>query len=188
PASAAAALLDTIEPGMAAPLRDIRYVSTATVSLAYPSAAIRAPLEGFGLVIPQSEGRRINALTITSKKFAGRAPDGYTLIRVFAGGARTPETAELDDKALLAVVRDELRSILQIDAAPLWSRTYRWPNGHPQYAIGHSERVATVEARLPAGLLLAGSSYRGVGLPDCIQQAQLAASAALEQLRVPTLA
>ena len=188
PASAAATLLDTIEPGLAAPLGDIRYVSTATVSLAYPSEAIRAPLEGFGLVIPQSEGRRINALTITSKKFAGRAPDGFTLIRVFAGGARTPETVALDDDAVLAITRDELRSILAIGAAPLWSRVYRWPNGHPQYAIGHSERVAAVEARLPIGLLLAGSSYRGVGLPDCIQQAQIAASAALEQVRLPTLA
>ena len=188
PAPAAASLLDTLRPGLAAPLREIRYVSTATISLAYPSAAIRAPLAGFGLVIPQSEGRRINAVTITSRKFAGRAPDGYTLIRVFVGGARTPETAELGDEAVLAVARDELRSIMQIADAPLWSRIYRWPSAHPQYAIGHGERVAAVEARLPAGLLLAGSSYRGVGLPDCIQHAQAAAGAALEQLRIPTLA
>ena len=127
-------------------------------------------------------------MTITSRKFAGRAPDGYTLIRVFVGGARTPETAELGDEAVLAVARDELRSIMQIADAPLWSRIYRWPSAHPQYAIGHGERVAAVEARLPAGLLLAGSSYRGVGLPDCIQHAQAAAGAALEQLRIPTLA
>ncbi|HEY7599959.1 MAG TPA: FAD-dependent oxidoreductase, partial [Candidatus Limnocylindrales bacterium] len=141
------------------------------------------PLDGFGLVIPQSERRRINAVTITSNKFDRRAPGGYTLIRAFFGGSRSPDIVDLDDPALLALVRAELRDILGIAAAPLWSRIYRWPLANPQYDVGHLERVDALEQLLPPGLYLAGSAYRGVGIPDCVRGGQVAAEAALAQIR-----
>ena len=58
---------------------------------------------------------------------------------------------------------------------------YRWPGGNPQYDVGHLERVDQLEAMaadLP-GLYFTGSAYRGVGLPDCIQQGQATAEAVL---------
>src|SRR5258708_37105321 len=81
----------------------------------------------------------------------------------------------LDDTDLLAVIRDGLRSLLGIEATPTFQRTYRWQNGYPQYDVGHLERVAAIELALPQGLYVAGSSYRGVGVPDCIKQGQAAA-------------
>ena len=185
PAFAAAGLVAPFQPELAEALRAIRYVTTGTVTLAYRSADLGRPLDGYGLVIPRGEGRRINALTMTSAKFAGRAPDGYTLVRAFVGGSRTPEVAELDDAALLALVRAELRDILGVDTAPQWSRIYRWPLANPQYDVGHLERVAALEAMLPPGLHLAGSAYRGVGIPDCIYGGRAAAEAALARLHDP---
>ena len=73
PAYTTAALLDELAPAAADGLRTIRYVSTGTLSLAYRRGDIRHPLDGFGLVIPRSEGRRINAITWTSTKFSHRA-------------------------------------------------------------------------------------------------------------------
>jgi oxygen-dependent protoporphyrinogen oxidase len=183
PAFAAADLVAPLEPALAESLRRIRYVTTATISLAYRRADIGSPLDGFGLVIPQSEGRRINALTMTSAKFDGRAPDGCALIRVFVGGSRTPAIAALDDQALLDVVRAELRDILGVAAEPLWGRIYRWQRANPQYDVGHLDRVAAIERMLPAGLYLAGAAYRGVGIPDCIHGGRQAAEAALAHLR-----
>jgi len=182
PAEAAARLLAPVQPALAGELRQIRYVTTGTVSLAYRRAEIGNPLDGFGLLVPQSEGRKINALTMTSQKFDQRAPEGMALIRVFVGGSRTPETVALDDEALLVVVRRELRDMLGINAAPLWSRIYRWPNGNPQYDVGHSDRLSAIARRLPEGLLLAGSSYNGVGISDCIRQGHEAAQQALAHL------
>jgi len=98
------------------------------------------------------------------------------------GGSRTPETIALGDEALLALVRSELCDILGITAAPLWIWIYRWPNGNPQYDVGHSERLNTIAGLLPEGLLLAGSSYNGVGIPDCIRQGQEAAQRTLAHL------
>jgi oxygen-dependent protoporphyrinogen oxidase len=183
PAFAAAELVAPFQPALAAALRQIRYVSTGTITLAYRSGDIGEPLDGFGLIIPQRERRRINAVTITSSKFERRAPSGYTLVRVFVGGSRSPDMVDLDDAALLALARAELRDILGIAAAPLWSRAYRWRHGNPQYDVGHLDHVAALEALLPPGLYLAGSAYRGVGIPDCVRQGQLAALGALAFVR-----
>ncbi len=174
PAAAAAHLLDNLAPEAAAQLRKLRTVSTGTVSLAF--RAQDAPrLDGFGVVIPRSEGRAINAITWTTAKFTERAPEGYELVRVFFGGSRTPQTFHLDDRDLLATVRGELAEILGIQAEPLFHRIYRWPRAQPQYDVGHLERVAAIEAALPPEVRVVGSPYRGVGIPDCIHQGREAA-------------
>jgi oxygen-dependent protoporphyrinogen oxidase len=178
PAFVAADLVETLHPELAAGLRRIRYVTTATISLAYKRRDFGAPLDGFGLVIPRTERRRINAVTISSAKFAHRAPADAALLRVFVGGSRNPEVAELGDSALLALVRAELADILGIRAEPLWSKIYRWPRSNPQYDVGHLEHVAALESLCPAGMLLCGSAYRGVGIPDCVRQGQEVAAKA----------
>jgi oxygen-dependent protoporphyrinogen oxidase len=182
PAFAAADLVAPFQPALANALRQIRYVTTGTVSLAYHRADLGALLDGFGLVIPHSEGRRINALTISSIKFDHRAPTGDALLRVFVGGSRNPEVPDLDDAALLALVRTELRDILGIAVEPLWSRIYRWPRANPQYDLGHLDRMDALDGLLPAGLYLSGSAYRGVGIPDCVRQGQEAAEKVVAQL------
>ena len=61
---------------------------------------------------------------------------------------------------------------MDIDAQPVFQRIYRMKNATPQYDVGHLERVAAIEAGLPAGLHITGSPYRGIGIPDCIHQGQ----------------
>ncbi|NPV68990.1 MAG: protoporphyrinogen oxidase [Anaerolineae bacterium] len=172
PAYISAALVRNFAPEAASLLDSIRYVSTGTISLAYRTADIPNVLKGFGLVIPHSEKRPINAITISSTKFKQRAPEGYTLLRVFFGGSRSPESMAFDDSTLQQVVRSELRALLGIQAAPLFERIYRWHNGNPQYDINHLNLLESIETALPAGLYLTGSPYRGVGIPDCVHQAQ----------------
>jgi oxygen-dependent protoporphyrinogen oxidase len=176
PAFAAADLVERFQPELAAGMRRIRYVSSGSVSLAFAKREVGAPLDGYGLVIPRTERRRINAVTISSAKFTHRAPDDGVLLRVFVGGSRNPDVAELEDAPLLELARAELRDILGIQAAPLWSRIYRWPRSNPQYDVGHLAHIAALEALCPAGLYLAGSAYRGVGIPDCARQAKDAAA------------
>jgi protoporphyrinogen/coproporphyrinogen III oxidase len=179
PSFAAADLVEGFQPDLAAGLRRIRYVTTGTVSLAYAKHEIGTPLDGYGLVIPRTERRRINAITISSSKFTHRAPDEAVLLRVFVGGSRNPDVAELGDAPLLELARAELRDILGIQAEPLWSRIYRWPRSNPQYDVGHLAHIDALEALCPAGLYLVGSAYRGVGIPDCARQGKAAAAQVL---------
>ena len=179
PAFVAAELLADMQPALASMLRAIRYVSTATISLAFRKSEVGEPIDGSGLLIPRVERRQINALTMSSIKYAGRAPDDAVLIRVFAGGSHNPGVLQLDDEALLATVRNELRELIGITAIPLFSRIYRWNQANPQYDVGHLDRVAAMEALCPDRLYLAGCAFRGVGIPDCIQQGQAVAQQAL---------
>jgi oxygen-dependent protoporphyrinogen oxidase len=178
PAFVAAELVREHSPQASEKLAAVRYVGTGTVSLAYPSPDIaRAKAGGFGLVVPMSEKRPINAVTYSSIKFDHRAPDGYVLLRAFFGGSRSPKSMELSDEELLATVRHELSRLLGIDGEPLFHRIYRWPRSNPQYDVGHLERVAEIERELPLGIFVTGSPYKGVGLPDCVKQAQETAHA-----------
>lgn len=175
PAYIAADLVEGVAPDAAATLREIRYVSTGTISLAYRRDTLGHPLNGFGIVIPRSEKRRINAITWTSTKFDRRAPEEYALLRVFFGGSRTPEMMDLDDEALSTAVRQELHALMGIDTPPLFQRIFRWYRANPQYDVGHLGRVEAIEDALPAGLHVTGSPYRGIGVPDCVKQAKATA-------------
>ena len=183
PAYVAAGILEPLAPEAADDLRKIRYVSTGTISLAYRRDEIEHPLDGFGIVIPRSERRRINAITWSSTKFNHRAPQGAALLRVFFGGSRTPEMFDKGDEELEAIVRDELKQLMGIDAEPVFSRIYRWPRANPQYDVNHLERVAAIEGALPPGVFVSGSPYRGIGIPDCVHQGQQASEAAASYQR-----
>jgi len=172
PSTVAARLASRIAPEAATMLEAIRYVSTGTISVAFRRDEIAHPLDGFGLVIPRSERRPINAITWTSTKFDHRAPPGFALLRVFFGGSRHPEMMRTSDEELLAVVRSEFEALMGIDAAPVFHRIYRWFDANPQYDKGHLDRVSAIEAALPPGLYATGSAYRGIGIPDCVHQAR----------------
>jgi oxygen-dependent protoporphyrinogen oxidase len=169
PANVAAELFAAVAPEAAVHLRQIRHVNIGTISLAYPIEAIAHTAPMRGLMIPRREKRRIDAVTWTSAKIPGRAPDGYALLRVFLGGG-LPETVTISEADLLPIVQEELADLLQIKADPLGYRAARWPDSYPQADVGHLARVAEIERTLPAPFHVTGSAYRGLAVPDCIQQ------------------
>ena len=182
PAFAAAELTARAAPALTAALARIRYVSAAVVTLGYREGDLSRPLDGFGFFVPRAEGRRIVASTFSSSKFAGRAPAGHALLRVFLGGAGGEAAMDLDDADLARAAREELAALLGLRAEPVLARVHRWERGYPQYDVGHLATVAAAEALAPPGLLLAGSAYHGVGLPDCVRSGRAAARAAAGRL------
>lgn len=185
PAWVTADLVKDFAPELAAALRGIPYVSTATITLGYRRAEVERPGAGRGFVIPRVENRELTAVTWVSNKFAGRAPNDIAIVRGFVGRAGREGAADLPDELLLRLVTEELREILGLTASPLLTRIYRWHRALPQYVLGHGERLAVIDRALDdlPGLLLLGAAYRGVGIPDCIQSGGDAAARALAHLR-----
>lgn len=173
-ASAAATLIEPLSTPCATALREIPWVSSATVSLGFNERELGTPPNGRGFVIPRAEGRTLTAVTWTSNKFAGRTPPGQVLLRAFVGRAGNEAPALLPEDDLLQVVRRELTEILGIQAVPTLARVYRWPAALPQYTLGHLDRLTRIDTALTAlpGLALTGASYRGIGIPDCISDAE----------------
>ena len=177
PAHHTATLLRFSAPDLAQALAGIPYESVATVNLAFRRADVPHPLDGFGVVMPSVERRGLMGCTFSSVKFPDRAPEGMVLLRGFVGGALQPEMFALDESAMERMVRDELRDLLGIRAAPRLSAIHRYRQAMPQYHLGHLERLAAIEetARHYPGLYLTGNGYRGIGIPDCIRQAEVVA-------------
>jgi oxygen-dependent protoporphyrinogen oxidase len=184
-AHAAARLLDGYDPALARDLRSIPYASSAIVNVAFRRDQVAHPLDGFGAVVPAIEGRSILAVSFTSVKFPTRAPAATVLMRVFVGGAMQPELFDLDDAGIARIVRDELAGLIGATGEPLLLEVARHPRGMPQYTLGHLDRVAAIRSRLGdhPGLFLAGNYFGGVGVPDCVQAGEEAATALLARLR-----
>jgi oxygen-dependent protoporphyrinogen oxidase len=106
------------------------------------------------------------------------------LMRAFVGGAQRPELAAVGDQEMMSLVREELNVIMGISSPPKQHWIYRWPEGMPQYIIGHPDRLEAIDQIIDEtrGLFLTGAGYRGIGIPDCINQARQAAVQAWQLL------
>ncbi len=184
PAPATAQMLDEISPATAGELRDIPYVSSATVSMAFREADLTGRVAGRGFVVPRAEQRFITAATWSSQKFAGRTPEGLALLRGFAGRAGREQDAELPEDQLIERVRADLADITGLRTEPVFAEVFRWPKAMPQYLVGHQDRLARIESAMAAHprIGLTGAAYRGVGIPDCISNARDTARTIISQL------
>ena len=177
---AAEPLIRRHDEAIADALAAIPASSSATVSLAFNEKEVGFDLNAFGVLCPMVEGRALMAATYSSTKWRGRAPQGRVLLRGFVGGPHNQKIVYRPDEELVQTVLSEFRSILGLspDANPLFSRVFRWHLGMPQYTLGHLDRIARIEERcaLIPGLAIAGGSYRGVGVPNCIESGERAVS------------
>jgi oxygen-dependent protoporphyrinogen oxidase len=172
-----------LEGSLAAQLGKIEWSSSATISIAFQKKDVNVPLQGFGFIVPRIENRRINAATFSSIKWSYRAPDDHVLIRGFVGGGHHEELVqELDDAGMVRMVLEELDAVLGLKANAQYSKVYRWSKGMPKYTVGHLDRIAVLDRTLAShpGLHLIGCSYKGIGIGDCIHQAQIAAEKILK--------
>ncbi len=173
PGPAAAPLVREAWPGLGRGLDDARFAPAAIVYLAYRTRDVRADLGGFGFIVAAGEKVRLLGCVFESTVWPDRAPAGQVLLRLIYGGARDPGAIGLDPPALFAQARSDLAQILGVRAEPTLQRSVRWTRGIAQYPVGHAERVATWEAEAHRGrLVLAGSSYHGIAVNDCIADAR----------------
>ncbi len=182
PAWAAGGLLGKVDPELGAELSAIPYSSSITINLVYDEAQLGSLPDGFGFLVPGTEGRAMLACTFVHRKFLGRTPPGKAVFRAFLGGIRNEALLAETDETLVAIVRRELSEILgektiSLALQPEHTQVSRWRRAMAQYAVGHQERAARIAARIAAlpGLRLAGNAYDGIGIPDCIRLGRKAA-------------
>ena len=179
PAYAAAPIAAPIAAEAAAALRAIIYPPVAVVCSAYSRNAITHPLDGFGALVPECEGRQTLGTIFSSTLFAGRAPAGKVLLTTFVGGMRQPELAGLDDAALEQLVGRELKALLSTNKSAEFVQTKRWARAIPQYTLGHSSRMREIDAaeRALPGLFFCANYRGGVSVGDCVASADRVAAA-----------
>ncbi|TWU21768.1 protoporphyrinogen oxidase [Bythopirellula polymerisocia] len=184
PAQHSSTLLKSVDSESANAFGKIHYGSCAIVSMGFRREQIGHALDGFGLVVPAIEGRKILSTSFSSIKYAGRAPEGHVLLRAFVGGACQSELLNLDGQQLERMVREELADLLAIRGEPSLCHIVRQNNAMPQYYVGHEGIVRRIEQRaeLLPNLALAGNALHGIGVPNCIHTGELAAESLLAKL------
>ena len=180
PAYAAAPMVDAVAPAAAVALREIVYPPVAVVHSVYRREDVAHALDGFGMLVPECEGRGILGVIFSSTLFPQRAGPAEVLLTTFIGGARQPDLATGGDDSLRALVAREHAALLGVTAAPVRSRVRLWRRAIPQYSPGHVTRMACIEAAEGAspGLFFCANYRGGVAIPDCVQSAQRVAAAA----------
>jgi protoporphyrinogen/coproporphyrinogen III oxidase len=184
PAPQTAALLPDLPEKQ--PFENMSYVSVANVVMAFRAEDVgTAASEGSGFVVPRREGRFITACTWTSTKWLHTAPEGKALLRMYVGRAGEQEWVSMTDEEIIDRVRRDIREIMGLTEAPLFTEVTRLMRSMPQYPVGHPDNVRRLLERVRTdlpGLQLCGSAYNGVGIPDCVRVAKGAAMAAVDGL------
>lgn len=187
-AGTAASLLNPIDAEGAAALRGIEHPPVLVMHSLYRRESVEHPLDGFGMLMPRLERRRILGSLFSSSLFPNRAPEGTVLLTSFIGGARAPELTTCSREEAEYVVHGELRRTLGICAPPVEVTHTLWPAAIPQYTIGYErtlEALSAVEARHP-GLHLLGSYRGGVAVGDTVQSARTLAEQLIPGLQQST--
>ncbi len=178
-------LVRNVFPKLAEKLNSISYESVATINFAFEESQISHRMDGFGFVIPKTENKSLMACSFSHRKFKGRAPKGGALLRAFVGGAFGKKVLEMDDEEMVNTVSKDLDVYLGVRGKPIFTTLSRYANALPQYEVGHSILIRRVEREsslLPL-CVLAGSSYRGTGIPDCIADGETQVEALWKEWR-----
>jgi oxygen-dependent protoporphyrinogen oxidase len=181
PAARAAATVAGTLPALAAELASMEHAGVAVVTLAVGDWPAR--LHGrSGYLVPKDVQRTVTAVSFGSQKWAHwRGPD--QVVRVSLGRDGLP-VDHLGDEELVERAVAEVGRHVGVDLQPRAVRVSRWPGAFPQYRPGHRGWLHRVDAATPPGLFLVGASYRGIGVPACVADAERASAAIAERLRV----
>lgn len=154
-------------------LQKIPHSTTSIATFAFRREDIGHGLRNTGFLVPPSTEFPITGATWSSEKWPGRAPEETVLLRVFGRGVLQLETARTTIQMLLDIRRD-----------PTYQRIDLWQDAQPQYNVGHLDLLAEIDEamRVFPRITLAGTSYRGVGIPDCLRQGRQAARTLAERL------
>lgn len=164
-------------PNAARLLSSWEHASVVMVTLAVPRRAMPRSATGSGYLVPKPVQRFVTAVSFASQKWAHLDDGAQTILRVSLGRDGMPLHQHSDDE-LTSFVLADLKMHLGVDLDRFVEshnlRLTRWVESFPQYRPHHFEHVDHVESHLSAELPnvhLAGASYRGIGVPACIQQA-----------------
>ncbi|MBI4853071.1 MAG: protoporphyrinogen oxidase [Acidobacteria bacterium] len=172
PAYITANFLENYFPKLAIELKAIEYVSMVIVHLSLSLSDLSQELNGFGFLIPRSEGIRLLGEIWSSCLFPNRAPKDKVLLTNFIGGAHDSEAIRLTDLELTKIIGEELKHILKIKVLPNLVNVYRYEKAIPQYNLGHLSRLRIIESELKSqpNLYLASNYLQGVSVPDCVSR------------------
>ncbi|MGB8197558.1 MAG: protoporphyrinogen oxidase [Acidimicrobiales bacterium] len=189
PAPVSARLLGAHDAAIAR-LSGVRSAGAAIITLSVARNALTLPATGTGLLVPlgspwSGDGSLMTtALTFLDRKWPHLRRDHDVLVRAHVGRIDDMRWDEMSDEQLVARVSTEMRFLLPLFGTPTNVLVQRWPEGLPQYYLGHESMVTNARSAAAAlGVTLCGNAYDGVGVPASIGSGRRAGREALAMVR-----
>ncbi len=156
-------------------------MTVMVVNLYYADPSI-LPVHGFGYLIPRSvpwnqNPERALGVTFDSDASIGQDTATGTKVTVMLGGHWWDDFGSYPDEAEgAAMAKAVLKRHLKIEAEPHMVNVALQRDCIPQYTVGHEARMREAHNELMQAfkgkLAVAGNSYTGVGLNDCVRAAK----------------
>ena len=172
PHNAAENLID--DPDLKEEFLGLKNSSLISIYIGFDVPDSVLPEDGTGFIAANNDELNCNACTWTSRKWEHTSQAGNLLVRLFYKSSHPSFASlqEMNQEELLEVALGDIKKAMGIDAKPIASEVTKWVEQMPNYMLTHPKKVKNLEeimATTYPGIFLAGCSYYGVGIPDCIQ-------------------
>ena len=162
--------------------------SMISIYLGFDVPDSRLPSDGTGFISVRDSDLTCDACTWTSRKWEHTSKARKLLLRLFykSSNPEYERLAKLSDEELKSVALKDVAKSLGITAEPVSAEVTKWHENMPNYHLKHREIVESLEHKLEVGypnVILAGCSYYGVGIPDCIANGERTARVIAERLK-----
>ena len=166
-------------------MEPMKAATIATVSMAFNKGDIEKYKEALNIFVSRNSHFAITSCTFANRKWNQVCPDSCELLRIYIGRVGDESIVELSDYEITQTVLSDLEKMLGIKNPPLFSYVTRWQQGMPQYTVGHNLRTRLIKDELSKvfpNVVICGSSYEGVSMPNCVKQGKEAAEAIYSKL------
>jgi protoporphyrinogen/coproporphyrinogen III oxidase len=154
-------------------LSRIAYSPVAVVGLKIKKAAFKTLPDGFGYLIPSSEGKMVMGVLFESNVFPRQTPSDEMIVRVMIGGAHHPEILSMTESDLIATAHKELDLTYGLKGQhPSLAKV--WPKAIPQYDLDYPQLIPAIQEEMgrKPHIRLCANYIGGISFNDCIKNAR----------------
>jgi len=162
----------------------MKAATIATVTMAFKKEQL-GDLDALSFFVSRNSDFSITSCTWINRKWPNTTPEDYVLLRSYIGRVGDETIVALSDSEIEKTVLQDLKNTIGIDGEPVTTVVSRWKNAMPQYTVGHEAKIDRVKEELyehfPT-VKLAGSSFEGISIPECVEQGRKVANEILSEM------
>ncbi|WP_078550092.1 protoporphyrinogen oxidase [Litchfieldia alkalitelluris] len=165
----------------------LRNSSLTSVYLGFDIPDENLPADGTGFIVSENNDIHCDACTWTSRKWEHTSEKRNLLVRLFYKSSNPyyEKLKGLNKEELVQVALDDIKKSIKIEAKPKVAEVTPWKDLMPNYSLEHSQAITALTNKISEilpGVILAGSSYFGVGIGACIQNGKETAEGIAREL------
>ncbi|GLC89868.1 protoporphyrinogen oxidase [Lysinibacillus piscis] len=164
-------------------LSTMKAATIATVTMVFKKEQM-AELDALSFYVSRNSDFSITSCTWMNRKWTNMVPEEYIVLRSYIGRVGDETIVALSDLEIEKTVLSDLERAIGVEGVPLMTVVSRWQNAMPQYTVGHEEKITRIKQELQTHfptVKLAGSSFEGISIPECVEQGRNVAQEIIQE-------